>query len=299
VNAVRNYLVQERYLIRTNTPGPDNPLAYLVEEQASGRMLGGFGAHFYRAWVFPLYTPAGFTVLQEFAYDHPYHNGMFVGQNPVVLGEGSVNFWATPPRRSFTDPLFSHIGRADAQVPPAIIQSERGVMFSLQSVWRDEHEQPVLDELRTVRFYSTPEATICDMVSHKCAAYGDLLYPQTKFGSIGVRVEPRLLPNCGGVILADGGRRGTAQVVHEQESDFVAYQRDRTGMAPFGLLLAIRDAGVRGPWFIRDYGMAMYNPTWASAVYSMRGETWSIALRAIAYDGTLSEERIQMWLAME
>ena len=38
-------------------------------------------------WVYPLYTPAGHQVLQEFAFDHPFHNGCFVGLHPVVYAE--------------------------------------------------------------------------------------------------------------------------------------------------------------------------------------------------------------------
>ena len=37
------------------------------------------------------------------------------------------------------------------------------------------------------------------MTSEKIATYGAATYPQTKFGSIGIRVEPRLLPVMGGI----------------------------------------------------------------------------------------------------
>jgi len=46
---------------------------FVVQHEETGRWLGGIGANYYRAWVYPLYTPRGLTVLQEFPFDHPFH----------------------------------------------------------------------------------------------------------------------------------------------------------------------------------------------------------------------------------
>ena len=46
----------------------------------------------------------------------------------------------------------------------------------------------------------------------------------------------------------------------------------------------LRIAGV-----IRDYGMAMFNPTMATPIRLARGETWTAALRVAAYDGELTD----------
>ncbi len=271
-----------------------NAKTHLVVQSDTGRCLGGVGANFYRPFVFPFYTPAGHTVVQEFAFDHPFHNGIFVGQGPVQVGEREAGFWASPPRRSFTDKVFEKLGRMDTQKTIDIPQAE-GVQFVQSVVWRDENEVPMIDEIRTVNLYALPDATVCDMTSEKIAAYGAVTYPQTKFGSIGIRVEPRLLPVMGGVVLADSGRRGGVEVVHESESDFVAYQNMLTGHGQFGVLMSILDEGVRGPWFIRDYGMALYNPTWTGAISTPAGERWKISLRIIAYDGDLTRTRAENW----
>jgi len=268
---------------------------YMVAEGETGRCLGGVGSNFYRSWVFPLYTPAGHTVIQEFPYDHPFHNGFFVGQHPVIVGERQANYWAAPPRRSFADKIFTHVGRMDVAKDPEIELHDRGVRFRFESVWRDEGDEPIIDEVRTVDIYRTDDATVCDMVSQKIAAYGAVQYPQTKYGSIGIRVEQRLLPGMGGVVSGDGNRRGRAEVVQEQDSDFVAYENDLAGHGRFGVLMAIPDEAVRGPWFVRDYGMALYNPTWQQAISTPNGESWTIGLRVVAYDGELTEERAQRW----
>jgi hypothetical protein len=285
-----------RYQILMLSPGPQNPVTHMVKDARTGRYLGGYGANFYRNWVFPLYTPGGLTVIQEFAYDHPFHNGLFVGQSPVKCDGRVANLWVAPPRRSHNDPVYANVGRMDAQGQPACEAYDGGVRFTLKSVWLDENEQPVLDELRTVTFCADDGATICEMSSAKSAVYGALEFPQTKFGSIGIRVEPRLLPPLGAVVLADGGRRGSAALVDQQrDSDFVAYENDAPGGGRFGVFMTIRDPGVRGPWFIRDYGMAMYNPTWDKGVTVTAGETWTVSLRVVAYEGALTEARVHQW----
>ena len=51
----------------------------------------------------------------------------------------------------------------------------------------------------------------------------------------------------------------------------------------------------RGPWFIRDYGMALYNPTWRTTLSTPAGESWKISLRVVAYDGELTEAHAVRW----
>ena len=274
-----------------------NEASHLVRHTADGRVLGAYGTSFWRSWVYPLYTPSGRTVVENSPFDHPFHNGIFVGQNPVKVGGLDGNLWALPVKRSHDDHIMVRIGRMDPQGQPTAEVTDAGVRFALDSTWCDENEGPLVDERRTVAFRALADATVCDVTSRKTAAYGAAEFPQTKFGCIGARVEPCLLPRLGGVIIADDGRRGTAELVDAQrESEFVAYENILAGHT-FGLFLHILDPGVRGPWFIRDYGMAMYNQTWEQSVAVPAGEAWTVSLRAVAYDGALTPERVDEWCA--
>ena len=134
------------------------------------------------------------------------------------------------------------------------------------------------------------------MTSEKIASYGAATYPQTKFGSIGMRVEPRLLPVMDGIVLADSGRKGSVDVVHEGESDLRCLsERANRDTDSLAFLMSILDENIRGPWFIRDYGMALYNPTWTGSVSTPAGERWKVALRYVAYDGELTAARAEKW----
>ena len=268
-----------------------NAKTHMVVESQTGRCLGGVGSNAQRSWVFPFYTPSGHTVIQEYAFDHPFHNGFYVGQSPIIVDQREGQFWHYAGFR--TRPLS---GRVNAPKTPESQVHRNGARFRLENVWLDESEEPLIDEIRTVNLMSVEDATVCDMSSQKVASYGAVEYPQTKFGSIGIRVEPRLLPVMGGVILADNNRRGGVKVVHEGESDFVAYENHLPGHGQFGVMMHILDADIRGPWFIRDYGMSLFNPTWTQSISVAEGESWTVSLRVVAYDGELTDERAQGWI---
>jgi hypothetical protein len=233
---------------------------------AGGRCLAGVGRNYYRPWLYPLYTPNGLCVLQEFPFDHPFHNGCFVAQNPVRLGGREANFWAVPPQREASDEVFVHVGRVQSELEGRAAESS--VLILLRNVWLDERGEPVLDEQRSYEVFLDDDATVCEVTSRKIAAYGDLEFPASKFGGVAVRVDPRLLPVSGGTIIGQ----------HDSPSAFVAYENAAAG---FGVRLAGSDASV--PWFVRDYGLAVHNPTWQRALRLQRGDAWEISLRLVAY----------------
>lgn len=166
-----------------------------------------------------------------------------MGQNPVKVGNREGNFWAFPVKRSHGDHIMAKMGRMDPQGAPVAEVSTTGARFALQSIWRDEQEEPLCDEERIVTMQSLPDANVCDMVSRKTAAYGDVEFGKTKFGSLGVRVEPRLLPRLGGQVIGCVGgelRRGLAdEVANGKPCDAVAYESNVPVIGVYGTCLMI------------------------------------------------------------
>lgn len=267
---------------------------YMVQDERTNRFLGGIGANYYRSWVYPLYTPRGLTVLQEFPFDHPFHNALWVAQGPITFNGETVHFWPAPPERRPGESLFTHMGRIESVGLPQVECHERGVRFTLHNIWRTGSGAPVLDETRTVNFYAVEDATVCEVTTVQQANYGALIYAASKFGAICVRVDPRLATTLGAEVIADGGRRGKADVALSQPNSYVAYE-SATGDG-FGLLLAV--PGTRPhEWFIRDYGLATYNPIFEEPRTIAQGENLTVTLRVAAYDGLLTEARAQSWIA--
>jgi hypothetical protein len=182
---------------------PNDFAGHLVVERATGRLLAGVGHNPHRAWVFPLNTPRGLPVVQEYPFDHPFHNGVFVGQGKVRFNGRESNFWAPASDwRQPDNPIFQRIGELRYGEPPEVEAHDRGFRFTYTTVWHDEGGRPVLDEVRTIDVYGGGGATICDVRSAKTATYGSLEFAASKHGSIGIRVQPQLLPVMGGEIVA-------------------------------------------------------------------------------------------------
>ena len=83
----------------------------------------------------------------------------------------------------------------------------------------------------------------------------------------------------------------------------MAYEAHPAGLGRFGVSLQILSNSASdcrtGPWFIRDYGMAMFNATMHHEVVVAEGETWEAALRVVAYDGAVSLARARAWEAVQ
>lgn len=294
------------YELRHESLNPKNVSGRFVVETATGRMLAGVGHNPHRAWVYPLNTPRGLGVVQEYPFDHPFHNGVFVGQAMVRTNGREAHFWAPAPDwRNPTNHIYHDIGqlRYGHDQPSDLRARPGGYRFTYENVWCDERDAPMLDEVRTIDVYDTDDAVVCDVVSAKRAAYGAVEYAANKHGSIGVRVHPQLLPFMGGELVAgEAGElfRGRAdEVVAGQARDVVAYEVEAPGLGRFGVCLLVLDNTASpdrsGPWFVRDYGMAMFNATLTEAVRSADGEVWTVGLRIVAYDGEVSAERVARW----
>jgi hypothetical protein len=299
-------MTEQAYELRHESLNPRNIAGQFIVERATGRMLGGVGNNAHRAWVHPLNTPRGLNVVQEYPFDHPFHNGIFVGQGVVLQGGRESHFWAPAPDwRNPGNYIYNQIGqlRYGHDQPASIKSCGRGFRFTYQTTWRDDHDQPMLDETRSMAVYAGDDATICDVFTTKTAAYGPLEYPSSKHGTIGVRVQPQLLPFMGGEILGGQGttiRRGRAdEVASGQPCDFVAYEADVPGLGRYGVCLQVLEntaaSDHRGPWFIRDYGMAMFNASMQDVIRTEEGGSWTAGLRVVAYDGALSADRVRAW----
>ena len=83
----------------------------------------------------------------------------------------------------------------------------------------------------------------------------------------------------------------------------MAYEAQPAGLGRFGVCVQILSNSASdcrtGPWFIRDYGLAMFNATQADEVVVAEGETWEAALRVVAYDGAVSVARARAWEAAQ
>jgi Methane oxygenase PmoA len=278
----------------------------IVVEQSTQRVLAGVGNDGERAWVYPLCTPMGHGVTQESAFDHTFHRSIFVGQGPIESRGVRSNFWVLHRDFRYADhAVYNDLGEIRYVEPPSCQRTDLGFRFTYESTWLDSKGEALLDETRTVDVWDGGDATLCEVRSSKRSAYDDVVYPATKHGSIGVRVQQQLLPAFGGEIVGvERGqmRRGLADdVASGKQCEAVLYEADVPRLGVFGVAMAVADNSAAtdrcGPWFIRDYGLAMFDATMNEDLVVRRGGAWSAALRVAAYDGVATVARVAQWRA--
>lgn len=254
------------------------PQGWLAWNASKATAIAGVGASYMRPWLFPLYTPAGRQTLQEFAFDHPFHNGLFIGIHPVECAGVSHNFWATPPQRAAEDEFMNALGRIVMRGEPALA-SDRGVLHAkFETEWVGLNDLVVFAERRSFEIYVDEAGHHVSMES-KLSALCDLHIPVTKFAGVGVRLDPRLTKTAGGRFVCQHGSGG-AVVAHGKTLD----KLDVVAGGSNGFALTIRSDHYKGPWFVRDYGLVLLNPATNEAIDMKAGDELRLSVSLIAND---------------
>jgi Methane oxygenase PmoA len=248
---------------------------------ALGNPVAGIGHNFFRPWLYPLYSPSGRQVLQEYPFDHPFHNGLFIGWHPIKHGGRENNFWATPPQRSDPDPMMNNLGQVRAIESSVIQSSETCIQLTQLLDWVDIDGKKLFNETRTFTLWQP------GMLSHAvrmestltCLTADPIIFEHTKFAGIGVRLDPALTPALGGHFENSSGEVGRASLFHGNyfESLSVRSRND-------DLELKINPNGFTAPWFVRDYGLVLLNPSSPSGQALGLGQCISQSVELIASD---------------
>lgn len=254
------------------------PQGWLAWNAATMSAIAGVGASYMRPWLYPFYTPAGRQTLQEFAFDHPFHNGLFIGIHPVECDGVIHNIWATPPQRAADDEFMNGLGRIELCGDP-VLTSENGVLHAqFDHAWMGFNGVVIFNERRSYEIFVNERGHHVTMFAQLNAAR-DVRIPQTKFAGVGIRLDPRLTKTAGGRFVCHHGTGGAA-VAHGKALDQLSAEAE--GQNGFGLSIA--SSVHTGPWFVRDYGLVLLNPAAERAIELKAGERLLIDATLSAYD---------------
>jgi hypothetical protein len=247
-----------------------------VEHQ--GRLVGAYSANRLRSYVFPLYTPNGMLVLQESPPDHPHHQGMSIGleiDGHDLWNAGSFN---RPPHRQESTP-------APKELAP--VSEASGVRFEHRVRWVTTDGEALLQETRRVTFSAQADYHLVEWQSEFSHPEKKTELGQTKEAGIGVRIPPQWETRFGGQIRNAQGAVGEA-ATFDQASPWLNIQGASVGQAKAGLIFWPLPSSEACPWFTRDYGPQLYNPLRHHPLTLEPGQSFTWAVRLLAYDGDKS-----------
>ncbi len=177
--------------------------------------------------------------------DHPHHRSLFVAA--VVNGHD-----------------FFHVrdGVSVETVGVTTGGDDNRGWLRAHNQWLDGEGTVLLDETQEWRFYDTPSsARYFDLVTTFEATRDEICFRDSdKYAFLAVRVRPEIEGDLGGAITNADGDQGEDEVFGEP-SPWVDYSGYVEGHGQRGIALFDHPDNFRAPFvFVRDYGLAMFNP---------------------------------------
>jgi hypothetical protein len=247
----------------------------------------------HRAYVYPLFTPAGYSVTSEAPADHPHHNSFWVAADHVHCRMPVANGFEAYTYNFYLDETFQ--GRAPGRIAEVAVRGEaegRDAFRIVQELeWRGPPEwaapqgRVAARETRTLRIAMRPSMHVLDLESRLAAADWDFTLGPTRHAYFNVRVADSMVATFGGVVQDDRGRMGGA-AVSGTEARWVDFSGPVGGGWVAGIALRPdpRDHADLS-WFVADWGVVTVGPFRLKGRLVRRGEELLARYRILVHDG--------------
>jgi len=208
-------------------------------------------------YFYPVIGPTGVNITRHWPIkegldeggdklDHPHHRSLWYTHGNV----NGKDFWSGKNEKIVHDKFFE-----------VTSDSKVGVITS-QNKWVSADGQTVCTDTRTHRFYNRPEGQIMDFEIAIHASHGDVIFGDTKEGSMAIRLAPTLRVEGkvgkGHIIDSEGNRDGEAWGKRAIWCDYYGpLNGEIVGVAIFD-----HPSNPRHPtwWHVRTYGLFAANP---------------------------------------
>ena len=247
----------------------------------------------HRAYVFPLYTPAGHTVTSESPGDHPHHNSFWIAADhvhcrmPVADGfeEYTYNFYLNE----------TFQGRAPGRIVETVFAGEplgNDAFRITQTLdWRGPVEWAAPEgrlaarETRTLNISAEPGMYAIEVESRLKAVDWDFTLGPTRHAYFNVRVADSMIVAHGGIVQDDRGRIG-GEAVSGAGARWVDFSGPVGGGHKAGITV-IPDPRDHEDlsWFVADWGVITVGPFRLKGRLVRRGEELLARYRVLVHDG--------------
>ena len=271
--------------------------------RADGRAILGVTAGAYRPYLYPVYTPAGFTATSEGPADHPHHHSIWVGADHLHLAMpalgGRPEMYAY---NCYVNDIFQ--GRAPGRVVQIGLEGEAAgdaFMIEQRLEWRGPAEWAAADGRLILRESRQTEVRIAgvdlviDITCRLSAADHDIAIGPTRHAWFNYRVAPSMCVDEGGTLCDDRGHRGAANTLDEH-ARWVDCSGPVGGGHVAGVALA-PGGDAQWWWFISDWGVATASPCRDRAIELASGAATILSARFVVHDGPADPRRLAVLFA--
>lgn len=225
--------------------------------EIDGRLFTQYIYNKYRSPIlYPIIGPYGIGMTRNWpmrkavpgeSHDHPHHKSLWFAHGDV----NGYDFWA------------GKVGKPGKIVQTEILKissgPERGVIKTRNKWVGVKDGNVVCTDVRTLTFHTVPGAKIIDYKVTIHASHGDVVFGDTKEGTMAIRTHPALRLIDKGNALNSKGVRG--RDVWGDRANWVGYWATINGKT-VGVAIFDHPANPRHPtwWHARHYGLIAANP---------------------------------------
>ncbi|MEX2216479.1 MAG: PmoA family protein [Phycisphaeraceae bacterium] len=289
----------------------DGPVQVKTEGQRVTVLFGGkvftefHGEGQTKPILYPIIGPTGVNMVRNWpikeaaegeAKDHPHHTSLWYTHGAV----NGIDFWAVGESKG----KIVAVGKPEATVSPVSDRAGFAVVKSAHE-WRGPDGKVVLTDDQTITFhlFINGDRAIDYEVTLK-ASHGDVVFGDTKEGSMGIRTNPALRLKgtvAKGQAVNSEGAEGTA--LWGKRAKWVDYWAPIEG-STVGVAIMDHPKNPRYPthWHAREYGLIAANPfgindfekkgKGAGDMVIKKGEKVTFKYRFLFHKGDVKEGRI-------
>ena len=284
----------------SSPPWEDTAKSPRLKVSWRGRAITALCQGDHRAYLYPVFTPAGVPVTAEAPVDHPHQQSVTVGTDrldcmtslPEPYSDISVaatyNFWSNETYGGRAPGRIVSTSVEHTEVADGHLRVVQGLEWRSPAQWGSPDGPAVALEKRTIDVRPGEAANIIDIRSELRPTEWDIRIGPTVHAYFTVRLADGLRVVDGGTLVDSEGRRG-AKEIRGQHANWV----DCSGRGPYG-----RSAGVAifqhpstggSPWHLDDWGKVSVYPFVTTARSVPRGEALDLTVRVVAHDGDAEE----------
>ena len=262
-----------------------------------GRAITALSQGEYRAYLYPVLTPAGVAVTAEAPIDHPHHQSITLGTDHFScylpfstnkFEEANYNFYINETFQGRAAGRIVGVSADSTELSEDHLQIVQELEWQGPEEWGANGRRVLARETRTYDIFPDELANVIDVRSQLRPTDWRIQIGPTRHAYITVRMADGLRAIDGATVVDSDGRTGVEEV-DGQMADWV----DCTGSAAHGRsagLAVVAGRSVTGlPWHVTTYGTTTVNPFSKEGHKLGLREEVDVAVRIVAHDGDAAE----------
>jgi Family of unknown function (DUF6807) len=258
-----------------------------------GREVFGLSQGQFRAYLYPVFTPAGFAVTSESPADHPHHHSIWIGSDhlhclvPAAEGkheEYTYNLYVNETFQGRAPGAILETGARGEPAGPDRYRITQSLDWRGPSEWAAWDGRVLAREERTLDIAAAPTHYVIDVISRLSPTDWDLALGPTRHAYFNVRVAESVKVEAGGAMLDARGKRTAAEITGS-DAAWVDYSGPVGGGHIAGVaVIPHPDCGAPW-WFVTDWGVVTVGHYRGRQLAIPKGESATFRFRAVVHDG--------------